>query len=238
MSGSRVAAAAKPRAAAIVSGEVKRPLLMAIAGISLLLCVGTLAMWTRSFFRYDTAEWGGRVDDDPPRWRVWWFQSGRGGLALTVHVTTKVPMPKYSPEEMIWKTSIKPFARFPADHVLDAGSLTDTQYPWAHDERTAWFLGFGTRGEVRPTLEAVGGRAWMDRWSRAVIIPYAAVAVATGVPPVLWLARRRREGRGARRLGHCPACGYDLRATPWGCPECGKALGSTTKGGAEVPVNP
>ena len=78
-----------------------RRLLTLLAIVSVPLFLATIAMWTRSYFRYDTAEYGGRVGDDPPRWRVWWFQSGRGGFAITLHVTTKVPMPQLPPDEMM-----------------------------------------------------------------------------------------------------------------------------------------
>jgi hypothetical protein len=64
---------------------------------------------------------------------------------------------------------------------------------------------------------------YVNTW-RGVVLPYWALGVAATLLPIarallaiFRLERRRR----LNRVGLCPRCGYDLRGTPDGCPECG-----------------
>jgi hypothetical protein len=54
--------------------------------------------------------------------------------------------------------------------------------------------------------------------SRSVHVPTWFAALLTAALPALWLGGKLR-----RRYppGHCNRCGYDLRASPDKCPECG-----------------
>jgi hypothetical protein len=61
-------------------------------------------------------------------------------------------------------------------------------------------------------------------WPAGRVIPRAAVLAGLAALPAAWLATHRLAARRRRRLvarGACAACGYDLRASPGRCPECG-----------------
>jgi len=64
-----------------------------------------------------------------------------------------------------------------------------------------------------------------------VIVPYWAIVTASLPLPMIGIVfsiRRRRKGM---QQGRCEGCGYDLRATPLRCPECGMAVKQTDERG-------
>jgi hypothetical protein len=82
-------------------------------------------------------------------------------------------------------------------------------------------------GEERPgPLPEVEKRLPKQTWSyqSRVGLAYPLLCVVTATPPLVWLWRRRsRTQRRRLAAGLCTGCGYDLRATPGRCPECGAA---------------
>jgi hypothetical protein len=80
--------------------------------------------------------------------------------------------------------------------------------------------GFGYSHDATPT----GG-------TRLLFVPYWAPALAAGVLAVYGSIRAYRR-RQRLRAGHCPRCGYDLRASPGRCPECGRAAAQESGVGA------
>jgi hypothetical protein len=85
------------------------------------------------------------------------------------------------------------------------------------------FLGFGWGLE-----DAVARGGW------EVVVPYWFLVIAFATPPICWLVRAIRRSR-RPALGFCANCGYDLRATPHRCPECGAACKAANPAG-ESPV--
>jgi hypothetical protein len=89
-----------------------------------------------------------------------------------------------------------------------AGAFNDTFPPtWS-------FAGFAWRHAV---FSLTPGSGAVD--TRNLRVPDWSIALAMLVLPGLWLMTRRLRNR--RADGLCRRCGYDLRATPGRCPECG-----------------
>jgi hypothetical protein len=102
-----------------------------------------------------------------------------------------------------------------------------------------WWSRYQSNGFSIDTVEhsgdgiSWGGFAYRTAWAgaqtvnHAFILPCWFLLSVLVVSPVALIARRW-VWRARRRAGACAMCGYDLRATPQRCPECG-----TMSGGGE-----
>jgi hypothetical protein len=95
-----------------------------------------------------------------------------------------------------------------------------------------WWKNVGATGYYRalPTWAALGvgyhiqtTQSWDGRVGhiRHWWTSYLNVCLLSAVLPALWVTRAVRRRRHGENV--CPSCGYDLRATPDRCPECGRA---------------
>jgi hypothetical protein len=70
-----------------------------------------------------------------------------------------------------------------------------------------------------------------EAWWLWLFIPYWSLLATTGLLPAFWMIRaawRRNRARVDPGSKPCPVCGYDLRATPGRCPECGHTVRTAT----------
>jgi hypothetical protein len=151
-----------------------------------------VAAWVRGYFISDTLGWGFAANASGGR-HVAGAASGRGGVTFfVIDVRAQVSL-----LGGFWQCE-------PPGYGGDFGRV-----------QARWSL-LGLRAVSPSARSAESERIW------ALVAPSWLVALIAGTLPTISLARLRLL-RWTRRasVGVCRRCGYDLRATPERCPECG-----------------
>jgi hypothetical protein len=181
---------------------MRRRLLNLLTAGSLLLCVAVCVLWVRSYFVWEMAALDTHARDDEYTTRTRWsLGSVYGRLSLKVKAIRDRVALASAPGEVggaRWRY---------------AGNAAGTMGIFGWWETHRLFVVF--EDEIDP-----GGHAESRRY---VFVPYWALVLLFAIAPIGMAWKRRRRGR-RHSAGLCPACGYDLRATPDRCPECGAAV--------------
>jgi hypothetical protein len=168
-----------------------------------------------------------------------------GAFARSYHTADRFEKAEFGPSRfgpslgpVAWKRSrVLSIARGTLSWYSDEAwtrQISNGDLAWRHTPRGPATVPLYRRWSTEPadafTYWERGGLSYFTSrdadggWFRIVVVPLAYPALLALVLPggrlVLW--RRRRAERRVRR-GLCPACGYDCRATPDRCPECGTA---------------
>ena len=186
-----------------------RRLFTLAAAASLVLCAATCVLWGRSYYVNDVLYTITR-DDRGGTETTRNLGTNRGGV-FYFRVTTEYRSIAPTPRESGW-------------HRSAATTYPDLKTTGLSPQVDRFGFGFATYSQqFPPPLVDPGGNVAIGARMFGWVSPLWAVAVAGSAMPAVWFTqwerRRERQRRAARGL--CPSCGYDLRATPNRCPECG-----------------
>jgi hypothetical protein len=175
-----------------------------LATISALFCVVTCVLWVSNFRQEMFIEHTSLSPYGKNLYWLNWQLWSQDGILRWSSEGAETNNPKFNkdwveqPGQWRWKIQPRgtsgPLQGFPANLRPD------------------WYVGshpfWGSRADVMQTRVVNVG------------IPYWIFLVVFAPLPMTWLRLHRRQSR-RRNLSLCSSCGYDLRATPGRCPECG-----------------
>jgi hypothetical protein len=193
----------------------RRRVINGLIVLTILISVAFTSVWIRSDFAHDTLFYYREQDalfTTPDLFRKSGYEihSYSGRLVILSYTEALEPQIFYSP----------PTPSFPAGQQIPVGPYTAIQWqPAPHP-----FYGCNSDQTFDRTYRGGGrGGAGIEFMSSEKVfldVRIGWLLIAFAVLLIVILRIRRREKR-STISGTCTICGYDLRATPKRCPECG-----------------
>jgi hypothetical protein len=201
--------------------RIGRYILHGLTVLSLVLCVATVGLWVRSCSIDDG--WVARPATD----RYIGMRSVGGNLELSWRIQDG-DAAKYP-----WRFGRGDFDMDMAAAPRDVQQLTirsaspGTAPPrpfWLGNigfESSSYLLALPTHHWPLPHLHLLNYSGALWRGNRLFVPHWLLAGILLALPGWRGIRGARRRRRSGRSAGRCSACGYDLRATPDRCPECG-----------------
>lgn len=193
-----------------------------VAGLSAIMCVATVVFWFRSYRSGDVLEWTGTNASAT--------NPSRMGLTYTrtIHLITQRgylhAMSEYS--AVVVTTGMFRFGVYfePELNWGPGDSLPESSATFFHTDDRRWlkFERAGVRVEALDVTDAKS--AFRVRVLQLHLLPIA--ALTTILPLLRARSWQRRRALRDQQTSACNICGYDLRASPDRCPECGTSAES------------
>lgn len=194
-------------------------------GISLFLLLVSVALWVR------TARVGRSIERVDPTCRI--VITSMGGLISVTRwdgpfepEVEGAVGPNFAPRR-VWQR----WAYWRGWDGVERDPEAWAYYPIGGGSRWWQSLGFDLFDkQITPSPSGMALHDWLQpTWSgreRNLLLPYWALVLLFAGLPTIWLSKwvlRRR----CSIAGLCPSCGYDLRASPEICPECGNKVSAS-----------